>query len=342
MGRFVLIFRANLLSIETIACPVGIRINRALLFPEVSKPFVSLTYRWSGMISLASSLSMFQATFVRICQHLVFCLFVFVYCGCCCLHCSKAWRIVFIWRVWVRQLRIKFYNRSILFTIVDFYVWSCWINNSGKNDNSSFVKLKNGIRRRKKNKNKKKKNNNNNNNKNNKTRTRTRTRTRRKRIIIIRTRTRTRTRRRTRGRNGTNFPHLEPMAELQRNQRGEIGHQHVKQVKAHSCSHFGSYFDHPSPTQSDDNTSQIEDDVGAYFPYSFRTMSRVLLRLFPTELQGWRRQGQRLNVTAQWCDHLNWASVISPVFSFKTLVDGPAGVWTRDLPLSRPALFQLS
>ena len=114
------------------------------------------------MISLASSLSMFQVTFVRICQHLVFCLFVFVYCGCCCLHCSKAWRIVFVWSVWVRQLAIKFYNRSVLFTIVDFYVWSCWINNSGKNDNSSFVKLKNGIRRRKK-----KNNNNNNNNKNN-------------------------------------------------------------------------------------------------------------------------------------------------------------------------------
>ena len=104
------------------------------------------------------------------------------------------------------------------------------------------------------------------------------------------------------------------MAELQRNQRGEIGHQHVKQVKVHSCSHFGSYFDQTSPTQSDDNTSQIDNDVGAYVPYSFRTMWRVLLRLLPTELQGWRRQDQRLNVTAQWCDHLNWASVISPVF----------------------------
>jgi len=63
--------------------------NWAPLLPEVSKLFVSLTYRWSGMISLASSLSMFQATFVRICQHLVFCLFVFVYCGCCCLHGSR-------------------------------------------------------------------------------------------------------------------------------------------------------------------------------------------------------------------------------------------------------------
>ena len=57
-----------------------------------------------------------------------------------------------------------------------------------------------------------------------------------------------------------------------------------------------------------------------------------------------RRQGQRLNVTTH---HLNWersltASMISLVFFLKTLVDGPAGVWTHDLPLSRPAFFQLS
>ena len=57
-----------------------------------------------------------------------------------------------------------------------------------------------------------------------------------------------------------------------------------------------------------------------------------------------RTQGQRLNVTAH---HLNWersltASMISLVFCLKTLVDGPAGVWTHDLPLSRPAFFQLS
>lgn len=38
------------------------------------------------------------------------------------------------------------------------------------------------------------------------------------------------------------------------------------------------------------------------------------------DLLGWRRQGQRLNVTAQWHDHLNWervlttASMISTVF----------------------------
>ena len=98
--------------------------------------------------------------------------------------------------------------------------------------------------------------------------------------------------------------------------RGEIVRQHVK---AHSCSHFSPCFDHTSPTQTDDGTSQIDHEIGAYVPYSFRTMSRVLLRPLPTEVQGWRRQGQRLNDTAQWRDHLNWersftASMISPVF----------------------------
>ena len=48
-----------------------------------------------------------------------------------------------------------------------------------------------------------------------------------------------------------NFPHLQQMAELRRNQRGEIGRQHVK---AHSCSHFRPCFDHTSPVQTDDGT----------------------------------------------------------------------------------------
>ena len=83
--------------------------------------------------------------------------------------------------------------------------------------------------------------------------------------------------------NGANVPHLQPMAELRRNQRGEIGRQHVK---AHSCSHFSPCFDHTSPTQTDDGTSQIDHEIGAYVPYFFRTMSRVLLRPLPTEVQG--------------------------------------------------------
>ena len=36
-----------------------------------------------------------------------------------------------------------------------------------------------------------------------------------------------------------NFPHLQPMAELWRNQRAEIGRQHVM---VHSCSHFSPCF----------------------------------------------------------------------------------------------------
>ena len=71
-----------------------------------------------------------------------------------------------------------------------------------------------------------------------------------------------------------NFPHLQPVAELGRNQRGEIGRQ---PVKAHSCSHFSLCFHHTPPTQTNDGTSQIDHNIGAYVPYSFRTMSQVVL-----------------------------------------------------------------
>ena len=87
-----------------------------------------------------------------------------------------------------------------------------------------------------------------------------------------------------------------------------------------------SIFDHTSPTQTNDGTSQIDYNIGAYVPHSFQTMSSVILCPLPTGVHGWRRQGQRLNVTAQWHDHLKWerdftASMISAVF-FKTSVDG--------------------
>ena len=56
-----------------------------------------------------------------------------------------------------------------------------------------------------------------------------------------------------------------------------------------------------------------------YFSYSFRTTSRVLLRPLPTGAQGWRRHGQRRNVTAQWRDHLNWERVSQLAWSHQTL-----------------------
>ena len=105
------------------------------------------------------------------------------------------------------------------------------------------------------------------------------------------------------------------MTELWRNERGEIGRQHVK---ANFCSHFSPCFDHTSPTQTRWRYKSDRPWIGAHIPYSFRTMSQVLLSPLPTGVQGWRRQGQRLNVTAQWRE-LNWerdftASMISPVF----------------------------
>ena len=57
-------------------------------------------------------------------------------------------------------------------------------------------------------------------------------------------------------------------------------------------------------------------------PVLFSSNATSSLRPLPTEVQGWRSQGQWLNVTAQW-----------PWF------DGMAGVWTHDLPLSRRIHF---
>ena len=54
------------------------------------------------------------------------------------------------------------------------------------------------------------------------------------------------------------------MAELWRNQRGEIRHQHVKVHYAAT-----SMFDLTSPTQPNDSTSHIDHDSRAYVPYSY-------------------------------------------------------------------------
>ena len=68
----------------------------------------------------------------------------------------------------------------------------------------------------------------------------------------------------------------EPMAELRRNQRGEIGHEHVK---AHYAAASG-----PCLLSSKHGTSRIDHDTGACVPYSLRTMSQVLLRPLPTDV----------------------------------------------------------
>ena len=64
---------------------------------------------------------------------------------------------------------------------------------------------------------------------------------------------------------GANFPQLQPMAELLRNKRGEIGRQHVKVHYAAASVHA----DLTSPTQTNESICQIEQDTAAYVIYSF-------------------------------------------------------------------------
>ena len=70
---------------------------------------------------------------------------------------------------------------------------------------------------------------------------------------------------------GANFPHLQPMVELLRNKRGEIGRQHVKAHYAAASVHA----DLTSPTQTNESTCQIDQDTAAYVIYSFWTISTV-------------------------------------------------------------------
>ena len=66
---------------------------------------------------------------------------------------------------------------------------------------------------------------------------------------------------------GANFSQSQPMTELLRNQRGEIGHQPMR-VKAHYAT-TQSMFDLTSPTQTKESTNQIDDDTKACRPLVF-------------------------------------------------------------------------
>ena len=77
----------------------------------------------------------------------------------------------------------------------------------------------------------------------------------------------------------------------------------------------------------------------------FSNSSVGYLRPFPIDKKGWRRQRQRLNVTAVWRKHLNWGQIFNHsqhklTSSLKTLVVDLARVWAHDFPLGRPALSQ--
>ena len=103
---------------------------------------------------------------------------------------------------------------------------------------------------------------------------------------------------------------------------------------------------HPYPIPQPVKVGQT---TGLYVPYSFRTVVWVLL--LPTRTDQWKscetpgtygflslsektRKSNHLQMSLQRQHFL--------LSYLKTLSVGLAGVWTRDLPLSRPALSQLS
>ena len=63
-----------------------------------------------------------------------------------------------------------------------------------------------------------------------------------------------------------NFPHLQPVAKLRRNQRGEIGRQLVKAHYAAASVHIWSHLTNPTPTQTNNGISQIDHDTGKLIP----------------------------------------------------------------------------
>ena len=79
------------------------------------------------------------------------------------------------------------------------------------------------------------------------------------------------------------------MAELRREQRGEIRHQHVK---AHFWRHLSLCFDHTSPTQTDDTASQTDHDIGVYVLTLFEQCHRFLY--VPFQLK-YKDEGDKAN-----------------------------------------------
>ena len=93
---------------------------------------------------------------------------------------------------------------------------------------------------------------------------------------------------------------------------------------------------------------KVGHTTGVYVPYSFRTVVWVLLR--PTRTDQWkccetgptsfRPYPRRLESLTIYRYHYKCSTFFQVIL--KTLSAGPAGVWTHDLPPSRPALSQLS
>ena len=98
----------------------------------------------------------------------------------------------------------------------------------------------------------------------------------------------------------------------------------------------------PPPLAHDMNGACKVDHTTGDFHYSVWTVVFFLLHplWFWLMKEGWKRQGQLLNVTALWHDRFNWdkISIHKPAQSHHFFL---ALVWTHDLPLGRPMPSQL-
>ena len=95
-------------------------------------------------------------------------------------------------------------------------------------------------------------------------------------------------------------------------------------------------------------TVEVGHTTGVYVPYSFRIVVWVLLRPTRTDPVKVLWDGtygfSSLSEKTRKYNHLQMSLQRQHFLHsyFKTLSVGPVGVWTSDLPLSKPALSQLS
>ena len=103
------------------------------------------------------------------------------------------------------------------------------------------------------------------------------------------------------------------------------------------------------PTQSRNLSREVGRTTGVYVPYSFRAVACVLLRSTWTDqyrkvlwdrICGFSSSSEKTRKSNRSQMSLQRKHFL--LIYLKILSVGPAGVWTRDLPLRGPALYQLT
>ena len=103
------------------------------------------------------------------------------------------------------------------------------------------------------------------------------------------------------------------------------------------------------PTQSRNLSREVGRTTGVYVPYSFRAVACVLLRSTWTDQYrkvlwdrtcGFSSSSEKTRKSNR--SQMSLQRQHFRLIYLKILSVGPAGVWTRDLPLGGPALSQLS